>query len=528
MAAKRETIVLGIQSGEIFVAFLLGVLIAAGLGWGLASLYRRRMVALMRGGSAAEAASADSAGLPVPTPRTPTQLDGAANRHATLRLLTALTATCLLVAMTQSWFALSVQFQFKGKDVSAGRLLVLGAVYAWPMVLAWGLTLRWPWRRIVAGIALYVVLMIGLVMLRSNAQQSLPGVVGWLAAEVGVPLAVTLVVGASGRIRAVAPYLLPFALVLASASIFALHALGVDANGGFVVAPLVQAFGATGTMVVCALAPWLLLAWPVFALGRALAGAYRNKRFSDLGYLFAVYWFVILMCSAVPAFEGVGAAGLTLLLPWLWIPVAGRLLTLLQAPAGAPPSLLVLRVFQRDAEVERLFDQVIERWRFSGNTLLIAGTDLVSRTLDPDDLFTFLDGRLGQRFIDSEADIAKRLAEFDLAPDPDGRYRVNECYCRDTTWEAALKALVQRSDLVLMDLRGFQAHNRGCRFELGVLAWAQHLHRVVVLHDGDTDRATAESDIGIAPAGRFRWLDAGRMDTAKARQVLGELLDIEG
>jgi hypothetical protein len=517
---------MGIQSGQVFVALILGVLLAASLAWVVAGLYRRRMVALMRGGAAAVAAGAGVAEVLAAPPRTPPQLDRAANRRVTMRLLTALTGVCLLVALTQSWFALSVQFQVKGNEASMGRLLVLGAVYAWPMVLAWGLALRWPWSRVLAGIALYIVAMIVLVMLRSNAQQSLPGVVGWLATEVGVPLAVTLIISASGRIRAVAPYLLPPALVLSSASILALQALSADVAGDHLVAPLVGIFGATGTIVFCALAPWLVLAWPVYALGRVMAGAYRNKRFSDLGYLFAVYWFVILMCNAVPAFAGVGVGGFTLLLPWLWIPVGWWLLTVWRAPAQDPPNLLVLRVFQHDAQVGALFDQVIERWRFTGNTLLIAGTDLVSRTLDPDDLFTFLDGQLCRRFIDSESDVPKRLAEFDLRPDPDGRYRVNECYCRDTTWQAALTALVNRCDVVLMDLRGFQAQNRGCRHELGVLAKAANLRRVVVLYDGRTDRGTAEADIGTAPPGRFLWLDAGRMNVAKAREVLSALFSI--
>lgn len=510
-------------SGQMAFALVMAVLVAAGVAWLVAGLYRRRMVALMRGGAATgePGANAGSA-LAWPAVSAPSGLG--ANRRATLRSLAALTALCLLVAMTRSWLALTVQFE----AFSPARLLVLGAVYGWPMVLAWGLTLRWPWRRTVAGTFAYIVLMIGLVMLRSNEQQSALQVTGWLFGEVGFPLVVTLVIGASGRIRAVAPYLLPFTLLLCVASLLALEGLDRDLAGSrTVVTPLVTLFGAKGAMLVAVVAPWLVLVWPAAALGRALARGYRAKLFSDLAYLFAAYWFVIVVANAAPAVAGVGVAGFALLLPWLWIPAALVLLPRRHVPAAAS-RLLVLRVFQRDAEVERLFDQVIERWRFSGNTLLIAGTDLVSRTLDPDDLFTFLDGRLGQRFIDSEANIAKRLAEFDLAPDPDGRYRVNECYCRDTTWEAALKALVQRSDVVLMDLRGFQAHNRGCRFELDVLSGAQSLRRIVVLYDGRTDRPTAESHIGAAAAGRFRWLDAGRMDTAKARQVLGELLDIEG
>ena len=514
---------MGIQSGHLFVALMLGVLLAASLAWVVAGFYRRRMVALMCGGAAPDVARAGIIEVFAAPPRLPARLDLAANRRVTMRLLLALTGVCVLVALTQSWFALIVQV----KAFSVNRLLLLGAVYGWPMVLAWGLTLRWPWRRVLGGIALYLVIMIVLVMLRSNAQQSLLAVVGWLSTEVGVPLIITLIISANGRIRAVAPYLLPPALVLSSASILALQALSTNVNTSWqVVAPLVHVFGVKGAILFCALAPWLLLAWPVFALGRGMAAAYRNKRFSDLGYLFAIYWFVILMGNAVPAFAGVGSIGLSLLIPWLWIPVGWWVLTIWRLREDSPPNLLVLRVFQHDAQLEALFDQVIERWRFTGNTMLIAGTDLVSRTLDPDDLFTFLDGQLGKRFINSESDVPQRLANFDLKPDPDGRYRVNECYCRDTTWEPALTALVNRCDVVLMDLRGFQAQNHGCRYELSVLVKVANLRRVVVLYDDKTDRQTAAADIGAAPDGRFLWLEAGRMDTAKAREVFEALFTV--
>src|SRR5690606_16255785 len=123
-----------------------------------------------------------------------------------------------------------------------------------------------------------------------------------------------------------------------------------------------------------------------------------------------------------------------------------------------------------------------------------------SRTLDPDDLFTFLNGQLATRFVASEAQVAEQLRSFDLAPDPDGRYRVNGCYCFDSTWQTALAALVRQADVVLMDLRGFQASNHGCRHELGVLASAAHVPRVVLLHDGKTERAVAEAALTGAPA----------------------------
>ena len=74
-----------------------------------------------------------------------------------------------------------------------------------------------------------------------------------------------------------------------------------------------------------------------------------------------------------------------------------------------------------------------------------------------------------------------------------------------------------------MDLRGFSAANKGCRHELGVLAKAGHLHRVVVLHDKDTARAVAESDIDPTAAARFHWLPADRMDHKMAGRVLAAL-----
>jgi hypothetical protein len=225
--------------------------------------------------------------------------------------------------------------------------------------------------------------------------------------------------------------------------------------------------------------------------------------------------------------EEVSWLALVEIVPWLWIPVFLAVLRGPLAPPPGPPTLLVLRVFQRDAQVELLFDQVIERWRLTGNTVLIAGTDLLSRTLDPDDLFVYLNGTLAERFIATPAHVDERIAGFDWQPDPDGRYRINECYCFDSTWQTALHTLVARSDVVLMDLRGFSAENKGCRHELGVLVKASHLRRVVVLYDKDTARAVAESDINSdidpATATRFHWLPADRMDHKLADRVLAAL-----
>jgi hypothetical protein len=517
-----------IETGNLLSALIFGVLLASGVAWVVAGLYRRRMLTLMRGGAApddAQAAQPETAGTPPNPPLV--QFDLAANRRSEQRFLLALSGLCLIIGLTHSWLAL--HFVYKVDGFSLNRLLILGAVYAWPMVLAWGMARRWSWLQVMAGVIAYMAVMAMVVMLGSNEQQSMGKVGIWLIGVVAIPILVTLFISASGRIRAIAPYLLPPFLILSVSThlVLQLMANNVQEPPAWLYS-LVGTLGAYGTILFLALAPWLLLAWPVYALGRWLANAYRNKRFSDLAYLFAAYWFVVLVSSTLPAVQGEGLAGLTQLLPWLWIPVAWMVLPVWLKPDGQPPTLLVLRVFQKDVQVETLFDRVIERWRHTGNTVLIAGTDLISRTLDPDDLFAFINRQLADRFIASETEIPQRIAGFDMHPDPDGRYRVNECYCFDTTWQAALRALVQASDVVLMDLRGFKPENRGCRFELGVLAKASNVRKVVLLFNAHTARDAAESDIVAAPPGRFVWLEAGNMDSAKAKQALSALFNHTG
>lgn len=518
-----------LDAGPLLFALILGVILASGVAWLVAGLYRRRMVALMRsapapGDTHATSALAGSKPLPGTLARSPATLDRKANQAATRRYLFATSALCVLIGITQS--ALALLFVYEDSGMTLNRLLVLGLVYAWPMVMAWGLLLRWSWLRVVGGVAVYMTVMAAVVMLSSDANQTLTGVAGWLVGVVAIPIIVALLMGASDRIRAVAPYLLPVFVLLAVASVYALEVLAIavehEPNWLF---SLTGTIGAYATFLLFALTPWLLLAWPVYALTRRVAHAYRNKRFSDQGYLFAAYWLVILTSSALPALQAVGLVGLTQLLPWLWIPLGARILRGWLAPAGNPPTLLVLRVFQQDAQVGMLFDRVVERWRLSGNTVLIAGTDLVSRTLDPDDLFTFINGRLDERFIGDATQLATRVREFDRAADPDGRYRVNECYCFDTTWQAALAALVREADVVLMDLRGFQPHNHGCRHELGVLTHATHVHTVVLLHDATTARDVAEADIAGGQADRFVWVEVPRLSGATSGQVLAALFD---
>ena len=143
--------------------------------------------------------------------------------------------------------------------------------------------------------------------------------------------------------------------------------------------------------------------------GTKLARAYANHRLSDLMVVFTAAWVLNLAWDAL-------SSGPWMLLPLAWIPLVLALLRR-RAPARAAPAptLLVLRVFKQDANVSALFDDVVERWRSVGNTVLIAGTDLVERTVRAFDM-----GALGAD------DTGER--EHAAAPDPAEEIGFGACH----------------------------------------------------------------------------------------------------
>jgi hypothetical protein len=148
---------------------------------------------------------------------------------------------------------------------------------------------------------------------------------------------------------------------------------------------------------------------------------------------------------------------------------------------------LLLRVFGYQARTESLFDRVAQTWRLQGPAQLIAGVDLAMRTADPGDVLALLDGRLAESYVRTPDEVSERLARLDLRPDPDGRFRINEVYCRDNTWRSTLEALLDETDKVLMDLRSFSARNAGCRFELEQIVRRVPADAIVLVCDKTTD-----------------------------------------
>jgi hypothetical protein len=155
----------------------------------------------------------------------------------------------------------------------------------------------------------------------------------------------------------------------------------------------------------------------------------------------------------------------------------------------AAPVLLLLRVFALQSRSERLFDSLTKWWRRAGSIVMIAGPDLIRSTIQPHELLEFMGGKIARQFVGTPADLSAHVANIDLLPDPDGRYRINQFFCHRDTWQAAMRALAQHSTVVLMDLRSFSARNQGCVYELGELLNTVSLSRVIFLVDTTTDRA---------------------------------------
>jgi hypothetical protein len=128
---------------------------------------------------------------------------------------------------------------------------------------------------------------------------------------------------------------------------------------------------------------------------------------------------------------------------------------------------------------------------------MIAGADLALRSVDVDEVLAFVRGEIESRYVSGATDVARRLQALDAGVDPDGRFRVGEFFCFDNTWRPALRSLVERARVVLMDLRGFTKANAGCVFELEQLSALGAAGRCVFVIDSTTDRALVERSLGL-------------------------------
>jgi hypothetical protein len=211
--------------------------------------------------------------------------------------------------------------------------------------------------------------------------------------------------------------------------------------------------------------------------------------------------------------------------------VVWRILTRMRRETGV--SLLVLRVFGIDANANFTFVRLLAFWQHFGNHftvldpsiwrlryplmswrtgmfmlgmalagLLALGIVIQNPAWEPVAfmvtapvllvmmglyaLFSRL--LLGREFIRSRAQLVKVLARLAARPrQMDLSFRHLEAMCHNNTWKIAVEEFAKRSQVLLMDLRGFCQARKGCQYEVDFLLDAVPLERVVFLVEAGGD-----------------------------------------
>jgi len=390
-----------------------------------------------------------------------------------------------------------------GIELRPLRFLVLFLIFVWPLVFTLSLiaaTTRLEKLLVAAG---YVsgygaVVLATLITSPDSSPSQLIGL--WI--YYNLPPSLLFSAFLLRRVRAIGPLVVTFLVFSFSGTSFLLDALsrspgalrsvvdffgslGLGGNGIFAVliAIALVFFGVVG---------WFVLQW--------LRRGYQAKWINDQSLVLDALWlFFSISYSIELAFEGAAwaTAGLIAFALYLTtVRVGFRLLT----PHGVAKgkSLLVLRVFSLGKRSEILFGEVSRHWRYIGTIQLIAGPDLAAATVEPHEFLDFASGRLKRQFINDAEDLGSRLRKLDTSPDFDGRFRVNDFFCHDHTWQPTLAALVHHSDAVFMDLREFTSDRQGVIYEMRQLLQYVPLARIVMLVDATTDRVLLEQVATVA------------------------------
>ena len=395
--------------------------------------------------------------------------------------------------MTAAWFLATHDLQ-----IGSIKALFLFWTFYWPAMLAVILVAaqgRTQKILIVLGyVAIYVALAV-VELARSPDFTWNQAALFWII-ENG-PTTVMLYFFLGRRIRSVGPLVLAFAILALLGAQLAISLLGASEARMLTAVKIGAAIGLGGSgifiatlllgFVLFAAVAWLALRW--------IGARYSAKKLSDESLSVDVIFVLFAIIASVDlVFEH-----------WIWITtglvalvaykVVARIGFHLLPTTSSPKRLLLLRVFALGKRSQQFFDAIRKAWLRGGDIAMIAGPDLVTSAVEPHEFLGFLSGKLGRTFVGDETDLDRRVAAMDSRPDPDGRHRVAQFFCRADTWQPTMRRLVAESDAVLMDLRSFSPSNRGCVYELGRLLDAIDLSRVVFVTDRSTDHAFLEATL---------------------------------
>lgn len=189
-------------------------------------------------------------------------------------------------------------------------------------------------------------------------------------------------------------------------------------------------------------------------------------------------------------------------------------------------SLLMLRVFTTDRGTERLLDAVQSRWALAGPVLQIAGPDMLKFNLGLNEVTHFVNFNTHDLFQPAAVPRQVLARSLDLAPDAEGRFRLNQVFCFDTSWQTVVEELLGLADVVLLDLRGFVPRREGTAHEVVRLAARGLLPRVVAVGNQETDWAFFDRCVGQANAQKLLALRLDNAHPEMLKACLSRLLQV--
>ncbi|GLI36803.1 hypothetical protein KI811_17730 [Geobacter hydrogenophilus] len=500
-------------TGQLPFILSTGAILALPLSYLLLRLYRRALLKGMnrsgektgRGRETARAEQAEAAPTPAGEFRlTVLDASSSAGREGAGPLLRRARSSPwragLVYGAGAAAFAAIMAFSFlrsSNTEFLPLRYLILFWVYTWPLVLTLSLVAatRRRTKLLLAAAHGVVFVALGAAVLARSPDSSI-GQLAVLWLSTNLPPTLLLLVFLIRKVRAVGPLVVTFMVMALTGSNLLLSVL--DRHQGLLrsVADVGFSLGLGGTAVFWALnligfLLFAVLGW--FAL-QWVRRRYLAKGTNDQSLILDALWLLFGITYSIGlVFEGAIwiLSGLAAFGAYKATVLAGFRMGVVDAPSRSA-RLLVLRVFSLGKRSEELFDAVTRHWRYLGDVRLISGPDLAATTVEPHEFLDFLSGRLDRQFIDGTEALEQRIKELDTRPDFDGRFRVNDFFCHDDTWQMTLGRLVGTSDMVLMDLRGFSPQNAGCAYELHELVNTAPLERVVIAMDATTDAGFLE------------------------------------
>ena len=417
------------------------------------------------------------------------------------------------------------------------RFLILFWMKAWPVVLAVNLIAA-STRRIQIGttVAYFSIFcFLGAIILAKSPNVSLRQLILLWSANNLLPTLMFMVF-LRLRIRAVGPQVFTVMTIALAGAPVVLNFLQLYVLAG----ERLIGFATTGAFISILVTSFVLFVGLGWLLLMGFRLGYESKKMSDQSVALDSMWLLVALLQAVPlAFEGpiwVLSGVAAFLVYKLAVLVGFRLLRANQNGMPSNTRLLLLRVFALGKRSERMFDLVTKHWRHIGSVQLTAGPDLATTTVQPHEFLEFLSGKLARRFINGKGELDRRMAEMDMNPDFDGRFRVNNFFCYDDTWEMVLSRLVRESDVVLMDLRGFSTARHGCIRELNELINVVPVQRVVLVVDETTNLAILEQTLrqswivmlstspnATGPSKVLRLFQVNSRDATPVSQLISEL-----